>query len=126
MKRRSFLAIVAVSLVAVRTAPAATIFRITTEKVHAKYDVKVLKAKAGQITISMFNQGTEPHNVAIRAGTALTAGKALVTGKIVGKGGHFEGHRHAQEGQVPFLLQLRRPRVRRNVGDSHRDVRCSR
>ena len=107
MKRRYFLAIVAVSLAAVGTAPAATIFRITTDKVHRyQYDVKVLKAKAGQITISMLNQGRDPHNVAIRAGTAFSAKAALVTGKIVGKGGTSRVTVTLKKGKYRFFCSV--------------------
>ena len=106
MRRRIFLAIVAVSLAAVGTAPAATIFRIGTDKVHAKYDVKVLKAKAGQITISMFNSGTDPHNVAIKRGTGFTTVKALVTGKIVGKGGTSRATVTLKKGKYRFFCSF--------------------
>ena len=87
MRRRLLgLAVVAASaLAAVSFALAgstSTRLKLTADKVKLAYNTKVLKAKAGKVTISMLNPSSIfKHNVAIKGNGVKTKGK------VVGKGG---------------------------------------
>ena len=85
MKKRlvGVAAVVASALAAVSLAFAGTSLKLTADKTKLAYNKKVLKAKAGKVTITMVNPSSIfQHDVAVK-------GKGIKTkkGKTVGKNG---------------------------------------
>ena len=85
-RRKSIVAVLAVSAVGFGGLTAIGLGATTTKSIQAKdplvYSVKTLSVPAGKVTINMVNKGSIPHDIAIKG-----KGIKTVKGKTVSKGG---------------------------------------